>query len=396
MTLHCLNALRVIAEFIVVSSHLRSMENNNKFSGSFGGATALMSFFFVLSGFVATYSHTTNGAYHGYLAKRLTKTYPFYLFMWILGLPAYMVNIYTGHKGNCMTQRCIHLIMQPLCLESLLGWTLDGSNIPGWYYSTLVLIWALYSHIDVKKWIGNHPLPWILVLYIASLLLNYPFFIFDGASIQKMPFLHTFEFFMGCAAAVSVDQGILIRGEIPAILFIIYITYASCTVKWPHIWEHSVIDETKSCDFWQHQTYYSFAPGKLMTVTSIVWVFIIHWLACSELREDANIANKMLKLDIFKSLSKFSLHVYLSHTVTAVWLEEILRFFNIMDWFSKDFHVVFAYCTSYACSVHIQPRLDALVANKDNNVVDQKEKENHYNMIDIAPKRVENYINNIS
>ena len=112
-----------------------------------------------------------------------------------------------------------------------------------------------------------------------------------------------------------------------------------------------------------------------MTVTSIVWVFIIHWLACSELREDANIANKMLKLDIFKSLSKFSLHVYLSHTVTAVWLEEILRFFNIMDWFSKDFHVVFAYCTSYACSVHIQPRLDALVAST-NDDMNQQPKEN--------------------
>jgi hypothetical protein len=34
------------------------------------------------------------------------------------------------------------------------------------------------------------------------------------------------------------------------------------------------------------------------------------------------------------------------------------------------------------------------VASKDNNVVDKKEKENHYNMIDIAPKCVENYINN--
>ena len=376
MTLHCLNALRVISEFFVVSSHLCSMENNNKFSGSFGGATALMSFFFVLSGFVATYSHQNNGAYHGYLVKRLKKTYPFYLLMWMLGLPTHLVNIYAGNKQNCITQRWINIILQPLCLDSLLGWTLDGSNIPGWYYSTLVFIWALYSRIDVKKWIGNYPLAWILVFYISSLLLTYPFFIFDGASIQKMPFLHTLEFFMGCAAAVCVDQGISIRGEIPVLLFIIYIAYASCTVKWPHIWEHSVINEEESCDFWQHQTYYVFAPGKLMTVTSILWVFIIHWLAFSELRGDLNLVNKILKFDIFKSLANFSLHIYLSHAVTAVWLEEILRILNILDWFSKDFHVLFAYCTSYACSIYIKPRLNSLVActSNDNIITNQQEK----------------------
>jgi peptidoglycan/LPS O-acetylase OafA/YrhL len=376
MTLHCLNALRVIAEFIVVSSHLNSVGNNNKWSGSFGGATALMSFFFVLSGFVATHSQKTNGAYHGYLTKRLKKTYPFYFLMWILGLPQYFVNMYVGNKLNCMPQRWTYIILQPFCLNTLLGWTFDGSNIPSWYYSSLVLIWALYSCLDVKKWIGGAPLPWILALYIASLLLSYPFFIFDGQSIQQMPFLHAFEFFMGCAAAMSVDQGTLIRGEIPAILLIVYIAYACCTAQWPHIWKHSVINEEKTCDFWQHQSEHVFIPGKLMTVTSIVWVFVIQWLACSELKGDLNVATRILTLDVFKSLAKFSLHIYLSHAVTGVWLEETLRALNILDWFSKDFHILFVYCTSYACSIHIQPRLDAFVANtsKNSNMDPEEEK----------------------
>jgi hypothetical protein len=134
------------------------------------------------------------------------------------------------------------------------------------------------------------------------------------------------------------------RGEIPAILFIIYIAYACCTIQWPHIWEHSVINVEESCDFWQHQAEYSFAPGKLVMVTSIVWVSIIHWLACSE--------------------------------ITAVWLEYTLRGLNILDWFSKGFHVVFAYCTSYACSIHVQPRLDALVAsNTKDDSTNQNEKQ---------------------
>ena len=278
-----------------------------------------------------------------------------------------------------MQQRWIYIILQPLCLNTLLGWSMDGSNVPSWYYSTLVLIWALYSRIDVKTWIGNSPLPCILVLYIASLILSYPFFIFDGASIQQMPFLHAFEFFMGSAAAVSVNQGTLIRGEIPAILFMIYVAYASCTVQWQHIWEHSVINTEKSCDFWQHQAEYLFAPGKLMTVTAIVWVFIIHWLACSELKGDSNLVNKILKLDIFKSLAKFSLQIYLTHAVTSVWLEHALRGLNVLDWFSKDFHIVFAYCTSYACNIHIQPILDKLVAStsKYNNITNQEEMESN-------------------
>ena len=74
MTLHCLNALRVIAEFVVVSSHLTCVENKNNYPHSFGGAGALMSFFFVLSGFVATYSHKSEGVNRQYLSRRLNKT----------------------------------------------------------------------------------------------------------------------------------------------------------------------------------------------------------------------------------------------------------------------------------------------------------------------------------
>ena len=45
MTLHCLNALRVIAEFSVVSSHITCVEIHNKYPHSFGGNNSMMSFF---------------------------------------------------------------------------------------------------------------------------------------------------------------------------------------------------------------------------------------------------------------------------------------------------------------------------------------------------------------
>lgn len=372
MTLHCLNAVRVIAEFIVVSSHLTSVENSNKFPHSFGGAGALMSFFFVLSGFVATHSSKSEGVNRHYLTRRLERTYPFFLLMWVLGLPACVVDMYVRKRETCIVQRWIYVCLQPLCLEAFLGWQIEGSNTPLWYYTSLVFMWALYSRIDVKQWIGNHPLKWIVGLYVASLLLNCPFFIFDGSTVQQLPLLHAFEFFMGCATAVRFNQGKLIRGIVPAFLFIIYIGYACCTVRWPQLWEHSVIDTERSCDFWQRQAEYSFAPGKMVTVTSIVWVAIIHWLACSESSGDLNVVTRILKLDVFKGLARFSLQIYLTHAVTSVWLEYALRGIGILDWFSKDFQVVYAYCVSYAFYVHVQPSLDALVAGRTTN---QQEKE---------------------
>ena len=135
MTLHCLNALRVIAEFLVVSSHITCVDVNNKYPCSFGGANSMMSFFFVLSGFVAFHSQKSEGPDHQYLMRRLRKTYPLYLLMWILGLPACIVHMYVGRQGSCIVQRWIYLWLQPLCMETLLGWDIDGSNIPGWYYS---------------------------------------------------------------------------------------------------------------------------------------------------------------------------------------------------------------------------------------------------------------------
>jgi peptidoglycan/LPS O-acetylase OafA/YrhL len=110
----------------------------------------------------------------------------------------------------------------------------------------------------------------------------------------------------------------------------------------------------------------------MVTVTSIVWVAIIHWLACSESGGDLNVVTRILKLDVFRCLARFSLQIYLTHAVTSVWLEYALRGIGILDWFSKDFQVVYVYCVSYAFHVHVQPRLDALVVGKTTN---QQEKE---------------------
>jgi peptidoglycan/LPS O-acetylase OafA/YrhL len=95
-TLHTLNAARVIAEYVVVHAHLSTLfDANGLFTVEC--AKSLMSFFFVLSGFVAMYcnmdvdfSNTSNAL--DYIKRRFKKTYPFYLTMILVDLPGAIIT----------------------------------------------------------------------------------------------------------------------------------------------------------------------------------------------------------------------------------------------------------------------------------------------------------------
>jgi peptidoglycan/LPS O-acetylase OafA/YrhL len=93
--LHSLNAARVCAEFLVVNYHISltptSFLKNDKHT------QALMSFFFVLSGFMAMYTNagrdfSARPAKMDYIHRRLSKTYPTYLFWTLLDLPGTIVK----------------------------------------------------------------------------------------------------------------------------------------------------------------------------------------------------------------------------------------------------------------------------------------------------------------
>lgn len=145
MILHSLNAVRVIFEYIIVNHHVNDLGSENIFSASYGSSNSLMSFFFVLSGFVAM--HTTDGLDKTYFLRRLKKTYPFYLLMWLCGFPP----VYYGNTqiSKCPTQSWIYTALQPFCVQIFLMWKIEGSNIPDWYYSVLVFLWVAHSYIAV-------------------------------------------------------------------------------------------------------------------------------------------------------------------------------------------------------------------------------------------------------
>lgn len=352
MILHSLNAVRVIIEYIIVNLHVNDLGSENLFPGSYGSSNSLMSFFFVLSGFVAM--HTTDGLDKTYIMRRLKKTYPFYLLMWLCGFPA----VYYGNTqvSKCPTSSWIYTALQPFCVQIFLMWRIEGSNIPGWYYSVLIFLWVAHSYIDLKHYIMKHPLKYMVLFYVTSVTLSVPCFYFDRESVKQQPIFRILEFWMGASAAISVRNGYEIRGEIALLFFISYIVYASFTVIRRDIWSDNV--QKDSCNFWVVDGEFKFKANGLNTVTSILWATIIHWLAGSEIRGDNNIFMRMLCLDVFKSMAKFSLQLYLSHWVTTQYFRCILEQLGILDWFSKDVHMIWAYVTSYALYVFVQPILD--------------------------------------
>lgn len=353
--IHTLNSLRVIFEFIIVSYHITAdLGSNDTFVHSYGIKNCLMSFFFVLSGFVSMY--TTDGKDNRYFIRRLKKTYPFYILMWFAGLPAMILG--TLYHNKCMIQSWIYTLLQPLCLEVFLGWRTDGSNIPAWYYTVLVFLWFIHSYFDLKYWIYDHPLKFMVLFYVISVALSILFFYFDRESVKQLPLFRILEFFMGGAAAISFRKGYMMNGKLASFCFMIFFVLTVFTTAKPSYWADDLW-HNGTCTFWSQYDEFEFRPNGLITITSVIWAIIIHWFACSECSGEYNVVLNVLRFDFFKSLSTFSLQLYLSHWVTtSTILYRLLVELGILNWFSKEFHILFAYISSYWLYVYVQPRLD--------------------------------------
>jgi len=274
--------------------------------------------------------------------------------MWVAGFPKAVVDLI--HGNECMTQEWIYLFLQPLCLSTLMGWGISGSNMTSWYYIDLVFLWLIYSFIDIKRWAQGHPLKYMTLFYVLSLLLCVPLFYFDSEVMKILPVPRLCEFFMGCCAALSFRQDYKIRGEVALSLLIVYLIFVVFTVIYPQTWKMKI--ETDQCALWKHDKDFQFHPSGLITVTSIVWAVVIHWLACTESGQEDSVLVHVLQFDFFKSLSNFSLHLYLSHAVTGAWLSNFLNVLGIKTWFSKEYHLIFVYVMSYALYAKVQPILD--------------------------------------
>lgn len=324
----------------------------------------IMSFFFVLSGFVSAYARSDEESGIDFLCRRLKKTYPLYFFMLFLDLPGGIYNHIVHDQYRCNTSFWIYRVCQFFLSHSWLAWGAVEANMPSWYISTLFWHWLAFSCCDLRKLLKPRPWTAVCIFYVTSLGLCFAMAPFDQRNTKLFPPLRLLEFFMGCAVACSLKkESREFHWVIPLCAFILYLIYACLTLTMQDVWDRTIMhtNHTLSCDFWQHVNNWDVRPAQFVTITSPVWAILIHWLAFSETQNSSYTVVKFLQFDFFKSLACMSLQVYLTHMVTWMTYRSIATFAGIYDWLNTEWEIIVCYGSAYFVYSYIQPQLNRLV-----------------------------------
>jgi hypothetical protein len=170
--------------------------------------------------------------------------------------------------------------------------------------------------------------------------------------------MRALEFLMGCAAAHTLDEAHHVRGALVASALAVYAVFACLSTAFAAEW--SVPHGPPNCTFWE-QAPFEVRPGTFVTATSIIWALLLHWLAAHELAQRDHTVLRVLGFDFFKSLSAYSLQLYLCHLPIGDAIQALFKACGAHMWLSKDLLVVACYSLSYAVYACVQPSLDRLV-----------------------------------
>lgn len=350
VALHTLNAVRVIAEYIVVHCHMSILfpREDGLFSAS--AATGnLMSFFFVLSGFVAAYTNlhvdftdTSNAL--AYIKKRFSKTYHVYFGMFLLDLPGAIISQY---QPGCALF-WLSFVSQPILLHSWLGIQHIGiSNGVGWYLCTLYWLWMAFPFLRVDKMFSTRAWFKICILYLSSVCLWLSLAPYNMAYTRAVPVFRIFEFLMGCGVAFTLKT--TLHGAFVFVGLVAFFAYCIIDYEDPSRWENEGL--YGNCTMWIKRHDQRLTPTVIPSKFSILWAGLIHWLASTELSETPNFVVRLLQYDFFKYMSSFSLHVYLSHYAVAHGIHSVFMRMGAFGLWDFDTMIIACYTVAYTMSV---------------------------------------------
>ena len=349
VTLHSLNAIRVCAEYCVVHYHVAL--GGHDFLQNKHLANSLMSFFFVLSGFMAMHTNINTdfsapGAKMDYISRRLRKVYPTYLIWLILDTPGNIIQNWE-FAAECKLF-WVSIASQPILLHAWLGsFHIGASNGVCWYLCTLFWLWIMFPFINTKSLFASRPWTSIACLYAISVLSWIPVSSFNPEDSRELPIMRLCEFLMGCCVAFTLDKPIYGWWIIPPLLC--FGAYCTATYIMEDLW--SVGDIPPACELWSRyqQQPINLNPTLLLSMFSVVFCLSIHWLAATEKNGGRGIS--MLHWTCFKSLSRFSLHIYLSHSTVSNFIKHTSKRFGILDWWSTDMLLILCYLVAYLYSI---------------------------------------------
>jgi peptidoglycan/LPS O-acetylase OafA/YrhL len=349
-----LNAARVCAEFCVVHYHLTFLYQDGGLLSNSEVADNLMSFFFVLSGFVAMHSNrdvdfSQLAPKLDFITRRFTKVYPTYLIWFLLDVPGTIVS------GWATATHCwlfwLSLASQPLLLHPWLGCQhISISNGVGWYLCTLFWLWILFPFLNLRRFLEASPWLKISFLYLLSLSIWALLAPFHASYLRAVPVLRLPEFLMGCCVAFTIPSPHSPHW-IPLLCLALFLAYCSTVHALPALWPgedlHSV------CTLWPLRSTTTYYPTVFLSKFSPIWCLIIHSLAASELTD-----SNLLPFDFLASLNTFSLQTYLSHYTVARGIQSLSNILHVFHWWSIDVLILACYSVAYSYSI-LESRLFA-------------------------------------
>jgi peptidoglycan/LPS O-acetylase OafA/YrhL len=372
-TLHSVNALRVMAEYFVVRYHI--------FAGSVGMdmfVGDLMSFFFVLSGFVMMHTHYTDSFVTveqklDFWIGRWKKIFPAFILNMSFYIPTLIISAVYG------TTKCPLDFYCPLMQIFLLsGWAGCGVyhtvNALNWYLITLAWLWwgFPFLHAALCTWFVKFVWIKILSINILSTGILYFFSGYNIFTICAVPVLRLGEFIIGCAVACLLKQtnigSFSVNTWTPvAVIFLIYICCIYTLLALPHDMPWLCMNEERIdvlCRLWHKSEWTEKQPpcmivwDKYFNKHAILWAAVIYTTASAE-REN-NIIMKVLGHDIFKTLSSFSLSLYLGHTSVSNALSMLTDAIGWFNFWHEDALLIVVYLLCYVLHL-LTNRLSSLL-----------------------------------
>jgi peptidoglycan/LPS O-acetylase OafA/YrhL len=335
--LHHVNAIRVIAEYFVVRLHV--------VGGGVGAdmfARELMSFFFVLNGFVMMHRHrdsalATKEDIRQFLVRRWWKIYPTFLVCWSFWIPAMIITA-LDLKNQCVW-RLYCSIMQLFMLDCWAGCgDMYVNNSPSWYLSCLWWLWLAFAFTkDIWPSLFRRAEWWKLaILSLASTGLLSIFMEYDIFSVCTIPLMRAGEFVVGCGAACSLNnnQGqpaptsrggvwwywLPLGFSLGGLVLVYSFLGMDHGMDWLCLHQAS---QNPSCGVWGKSPWVEASPPcyttgeKYFNKNVMAWAVIIYTIAKAETMGLGNCISAVLGLGIFKWLNHFSLALYLGHSDIA-------------------------------------------------------------------------------
>ncbi len=352
----------------------------------------IMSFFFVLSGFVMMHSHYSDDFQSmshkwNFWYRRWTKIYPTYMLNLTFYIPL-LISRATSDDRCAYSLFCY--LLQVFFLNSWAGCGLGILNPLSWYLGTLVWMWLLFPsmHCILKRMHAHNA--WIKMLFVNVLSTGVLFFVrdYNMFAICTLPVLRLGEFVIGCGAACVLNQqkqqaagSLTVKHWIPMLLSLLYLWTAYIFLGMPHwmswLCLHEEIDDTR-CGLWHRSRWIEEAPpchvvwDKYFNKHALIWAIIIYTVAYAETVKNASMFMNGLGHDIFKSVNSFSLSLYLSHDSVSRGLKEITDGLGWSNFWRADVLLLVVYFACYILHILIA-KINSLFFGFDSSTLLQQQ-----------------------